>query len=121
MGIFAAAWYGGATVAALLSTDVASGDPISLFTSLGIGGIIAAVTYMWQRDTAKQRDKAMDLLTALSEGIRDIRTSVDKSTEAHREGTAATREMLQVLESLPPRETWVRIVLALEEKDRRRT
>jgi hypothetical protein len=104
---------------ALLAADVSSGDPLSLFTSIGVGGLIAAMTYLWQRDTASARDKALDIAANLADNIKDFTFAVERSTKAQEEGTEVARKMLNVLENMPPRDTWTRILIALETRDRR--
>lgn len=63
-----------------------STDPIELLKSLGVGALVAVPVYLWQRDTAKQRDKAMDQLAAQTEAIR-------QNTEAQRAVAAAVNDI----------------------------
>lgn len=107
-------------LARLVAQVSPSSDPFQTFTSFGLGGVLAGVVYLWQRDTAKQRDQAMKLLTDLNDAINGIKPAIDKSTEAHEKGSEAAKEMLDVVKGMPPRETWVRVIDALERGDVRR-
>lgn len=89
---------------ALLAADATPADPLGLLTSIGVGGLLAAVVYLWQRDTAKQRDKAMDQLAASTSVTRDLQHAVEQSTDAQRAATAAVTEMTEMLKYRWPRE-----------------
>ena len=91
-----------------------SGDPLQTFTSLGIGGSLAIVVYFWQRDTAKQRDKAMDALAEATKGLEQVKQSVDRAAAVHERGSEVTSQMVDLMKGMPPRETWVHITDALE-------
>lgn len=101
-------------VVRVLAQVTPSVDPIQTFTSLGIGGSLAIVVYFWQRDTAKQRDKAMDALAEATKGLEAVKQSVDKAADVHQRGSEVTSEMIDLLKSMPPRETWLRVEDALE-------
>lgn len=111
--------YGTSGLTAALAAEVSSGDPLSLFTSIGIGGLIAAVTYMWQRETASSRDKALDIAASLTDSLKDIKFAIERGNDVQEEGTEVEKKMLAVLENMPPRDTWTRILIALENRDRR--
>jgi hypothetical protein len=110
-------------VARLFAQVTPSSDPFSFFTSLGVGGGFALIVWLWQRDTAKQRDHAMQLLTDYladhTEALREIRTAIDLSTDAHEKGTNAAEAMIDTLKGMPPRETWVRVIDALDRREGR--
>lgn len=95
-----------------------SSDPLNFLASLGVSGLISVVVYLWQRDTAKQRDTAMALASSQTEALREIKTAIELSTEAHERGTDAARAMTDTLQGMPPRETWVRVIDALDRRDR---
>jgi hypothetical protein len=80
------------------AADVAPGDPTSFLPSLGIGGAVAAVLYLWQRDTAKQRDRALDQVAELIPAMRDLRTVVEASVAATKASTDAMEEMTKMME-----------------------
>jgi threonine dehydratase len=98
--------------------QVSGADPFSLFTSIGVGGLIAGVTYLWQRDTAKQRDRALDVVSTLTSGMLEIRQAIDKSNEAHLASSTAMREMTSALKSMPNAETWYRLSMTIDRLDR---
>lgn len=81
----------------LFAADAAPADPVGLLTSIGVGGLIAIVVYLWQRDTAKQRDKAMDQLAESILVGRDLRAAVEQGTEATKAATKAMTEMTEML------------------------
>ena len=81
----------------LLAAETATTDPLGLLTLIGVGGLLAAVVYLWQRDTAKQRDKAMDQLAELVVAIRDVNSSVKESTEAHKASREAYEELTEMM------------------------
>jgi threonine dehydratase len=95
-----------------------SGDPFTLFSSVGIGGLIAGVTYLWQKDTAKQRDKALDVVATLTSGMLEIRQAIDKSNESHVMSSTAMRDMTAALKTVPDAETWYRLRMTLDRLDR---
>lgn len=68
-------------------------DPIGLLTSLGVGGLVALPVYLWQRDTAKSRDKAQDTVVDLTAAIGGLQKAIEQSTEAQKAGTVAVNEM----------------------------
>lgn len=74
---------------------------------------------MWQRDTAHSRDKALDIAAKLADSMKDIKFAIDKNTEVQEEGAEVAKKMLAVLENMPPRDTWTRILIALENRDRK--
>lgn len=110
----------GSILGAVWGQVAPTSDPATTFTSLGAAGLVAVAIYFWQRDTAKQRDKAMDVLATLSNGLNDLRQSVEKSNEAHLASAKATQEMTRALEKVPPSETWYRLVSTLERIERNR-
>lgn len=108
-------------VLAFIAAQVSSSpDPLSFFTSLGVGGMVAVVMYLWQRDTAKQRDRAVELLEERTETLNHILTAIESSTQAHKDGTAAARAMTDLLGDMPTREEWFRLRQALEDSERGR-
>jgi threonine dehydratase len=96
------------------------GDPLSLFASIGVGGLVAGITYLWQKDTAKQRDRALDVVQTLTSGMLEIRQAIDKSNEAHLASSAAMREMTSALKAMPNAETWYRLSMIIDRLDRER-
>lgn len=96
------------------TTDGGS-DPVSLFTSLGVGGVVAIVLYLWQRDTAKQRDRAVTVVEQLAPLIAEVRTAVQLSNDAHRASAAAAHAMSESLARVPTDEVLTRVKVALEE------
>ena len=105
---------GGLVAQAAGGTDPALG----LFTSLGVSGAVAVVLYLWQRDTAKQRDKAMESLATLQPLMVEIQHALNKSNEAHVAGTEATKAITAALREMPAPEVWFRIVAAIERRER---
>lgn len=77
--------------------DPTASDPLSLLKSLGVGGILVLPFYLWQRDTAKQRDKAMDQLEAQTAAVRE-------STQAQRAVAAAVEKLSDRLQGRWDRE-----------------
>lgn len=92
----------------------AAGDPsnpFGLLTSLGAGGFLASVVYLWQRYTAKlleeertERIKATDQLAVSIGATRELQHAVEQGTEAQKAQTAAVAEMTQMLKYRWPRE-----------------
>lgn len=97
-----------------LAQTTDGGDPISLFTSLGVGGVVAVVLYMWQRDTAKQRDRAVQVVEQLAPLIAEVRTAVQLSNEAHKASASAAKAVSESLQRVPSDEVLVRLRVALE-------
>jgi threonine dehydratase len=95
-----------------------SGDPFTLFSSIGVGGLIAGIVLLWQKDTAKQRDKALDVVATLTSGMLEIRQAIDKSNESHVMSSQAMREMTAALKAMPDAESWYRLRVALDRLDR---
>ena len=102
----------------LLAQTVDSPDPASLFTSLGVGGVVAVVLYLWQRDTAKQRDRAVQIVEQLAPLIADVRNAVQISNEAHKAAAHAAQSMSEALSRVPSNETLTRVKIALEGVER---
>lgn len=96
------------------TTDGVGSDPISVFTSLGVGGIVAVVLYLWQRDTAKQRDRAVQVVEQLAPLIAEVRTAVQLSNEAHKASAHAAQAMSESLQRVPSDEVLTRVKIALE-------
>lgn len=90
--------------AVLYAADAAPADPLGLLTSIGVGGLLAAVVYLWQRDTAKQRDKAMDQLAVVTTVMPALQHAVEQSTEAQKAATVAVNEMTQWMKYRGPRD-----------------
>jgi hypothetical protein len=88
----------------LFAADATPADPLGLLTSIGVGGLLAAVVYLWQRDTAKQRDKATDQLTMSIPVIQGLQHAVEQGTEATKASTAAMTEMTELMKYRWPRE-----------------
>jgi hypothetical protein len=102
----------------LVAQTTDSGDPVSLFTSLGVGGVVAVVLYLWQRDTAKQRDRAVSVVEQLAPLIAEVRTAVQLSNEAHRASASAAQSMSESLARVPSDEVLTRLRVALERVER---
>jgi hypothetical protein len=98
--------------------DAVAGDPFSWFASLGVGGLVAGITYLWQRDTAAQRDRALRVVDTLTTGMLEIRQAIDKSNEAHLASSTAMREMTSALKTMPNAETWYRLSMTIDRLDR---
>lgn len=89
-------------------------DPVSWFTSLGVAGIVAFVVWMWQRDTAKQRDRAQKSWEELNPVLSSVLEAIRQSTEAHKASIEAQKSTIDAIGNIPSVETWTRIKLALE-------
>lgn len=87
---------------AVYTADATSGDPLGLLTSIGVGGLLAAVVYLWQRDTAKQRDKATDQVAETIPLIQALQQVVQQNTEAQKAATDSVNEMIEMLRYWSP-------------------
>jgi hypothetical protein len=96
--------------------------PTQFFTQLGIAGVVAGVVFLWQRDTAKQRDRERDLNIAANEGLvpvlHEVLATLRRSNEAHQAGTEAAKQLSEAIKSLPESQVWVRLEGALERLER---
>jgi type II secretory pathway pseudopilin PulG len=86
----------------LAQTAPSPTDPLTLFFQLGISGAVALVFFFWQRDTAKQRDKAIEQLSQFTIALQEMRESVNRSTAAHEAAATAMSQMTGVLRERPP-------------------
>lgn len=107
-----------ALVAVGLIAQAVPNDPTSNFLSLGVAGLLATMAMLWQRDTAKQRDRALDTLAQTQPLLEQIKEALVQSTEAHRAGIEASREASRAIHDLPSRETWFKVIAALERLER---
>jgi hypothetical protein len=103
-------------VLSVLVAETTPADPLSLFTSLGVAGLVAVTMFLWQRDTAKQRDAAMKLNSEFAEGLRELKAATDRSTDAHKASADAVAAMTQAMRGMPPQEMWYAIKAAVERK-----
>jgi hypothetical protein len=76
-------------------------DPTSFLPSLGIGGLVAGVLYLWMRDVSKrltdQRDDVIQQRDRLMDQLSDLLPALRESTAAHNASTRATEEMTELM------------------------
>ncbi len=89
-------------------------DPIGLITNLGVAGLVGIVAYMWQRDTAKQRDKAMETLTSYQPILSNVDHALTESSRANAASAAALERTADVVQGLPTAEQMVKWQLVME-------
>lgn len=87
------------------------------FASLGIAGIVALVVYLWQRDTAKQRDRLQQSYEALTPVLTEVLGAIKQSNEAHKDSAAANKAAAAALTHIPTEEMWTRLRVALEQTE----
>ena len=92
-------------------------DPWSVFRQLGIGGAVAGVMYLWNRDIARQRDRFADQLEAQQVVSVENLHTIRQANEAHSKSADALVEATEVLRSIPSPEVWFRVVRALEDAE----
>jgi Tfp pilus assembly protein PilN len=102
VGIAVVAIAAGVTARVIGQLAPSTSDPFGLVSQLGIAGLIGVVLWLWQRDTAKSRDKAVDQLTQQIAGLNELKSAVDRSTEAHKAATQAMSQMIELLKERPP-------------------
>lgn len=87
----------------VFGADAPPTDPITLFFQLGISGVVAVVVWLWQRDTARQRDRLASQLEAMIAAYGELKAASVASAEAARASAAASNEMTRMLEYRWPR------------------
>ena len=104
------------SIAALISqgTIPDPSNPTSWFTSLGVAGVVALVVWLWQRDTARQRDRLQQTYEDLAPILGEVRDAIRQSNEAHKESAAAHKAAAEALKHIPSEEVWTRLRVALE-------
>lgn len=95
-------------------------NPTSWFTSLGVAGVVAFVVWLWQRDTAKQRDRLQKSYEELNPILGDVRDAIRQSNEVHKESASAHKVAAEALRNVPSEEVWTRLRVALEYEEARR-
>jgi hypothetical protein len=95
-------------------------NPTSWFTSLGVAGVVAFVVWLWQRDTAKQRDRLQKSYEELNPILGDVRDAIRQSNDAHRASAEAHKAAADALKHVPSEEVWTRLRVALEYAEDRR-
>jgi hypothetical protein len=90
-------------------------DPLTLFTSLGVAGLISLVVYLWQRDTAAQRDRLQKSYEDLTPVLAEVRDAIRESNEVHKVSADAHRASAAALSHVPTEEVWTRLRVALEQ------
>lgn len=89
-------------------------NPTSWFTSLGVAGVVAFVVWLWQRDTAKQRDRLQTSWEELTPVLGEVRDAIRQSNEVHKSSAEAHKSAAEALRHVPPEDIWTRMRVALE-------
>ena len=95
-------------------------NPTSWFTSLGVAGVVAFVVWLWQRDTAKQRDRLQASWEELTPVLGEVRDAIRQSNEVHKASAEAHKSAADALSKVPPEDIWTRLRVALEYAEDRR-
>lgn len=106
-----------AGASAAIITQAESPDPLnptSWFTSLGVAGVVSFVVWLWQRDTAKQRDRLQESWDEMSPILGEVRDAIRQSNEVHKASAEAHKAAADALSHVPPEEIWTRLRVALE-------
>lgn len=69
----------------------------SIFTQLGTAGAVAAVLGLWQRDTAKQRDRLLAAQETQGPVLIEIRDAMRAHAEAQRSSAEAQRAAAEAI------------------------
>lgn len=72
-------------------------DPISLATQLGVAAITVGLALAWQRDTAKQRDRAIATNESIAPVLVEIRDALRSNAQAFHESADATTKATAAL------------------------
>lgn len=99
-----------------------STDPFAEVTRLGVAGVAVGLALLWQRDTAKQRDRFADMVETQAKAtapvlieIRDVLRTVTSQSGA---STKAMETMAEAVHRIPSEAEIVRLRDALAANDR---
>lgn len=79
------------------AADVAPSDPTALLPSLGIGGAVAGILFLWLRAEQKRAEKLEGIVEAFVPTIQRLTVAVDAATKATEESTAAMEKMTEMV------------------------
>lgn len=82
----------------LWAADVAPADPTSFLPSLGIGGAVAGLLYLWLRSEQKRGDRLEARLTEAIPAMQRLSVVVEASVDATKASTEAMVEMTKMME-----------------------
>jgi di/tricarboxylate transporter len=82
----------------LWAADVAPSDPTSFLPSLGIGGAVAALLYLWLRTEQKRGDRLEARVAEMIPVIQKLSSVVEASVDATKASTDAMEEMTKMME-----------------------
>lgn len=104
-------------------SQTSGADPSSLFTQLGAFAAACVALVLWQRDTARQRDRLLDLEEKRGPLLVEVRDVMRQVLEVLRATSDATKSMAEALERVPSEAeiTRLRDALAASEGRRRGT
>ena len=93
-------------------------DATALVTQLGAFGSAALALYLWQRDTGKQRDRAMAVVEQQTPILVEMRDVMRSASENLRATASAMEAMSKLFERVPSEAeiTRMRDALAIVEK-----
>lgn len=96
--------------------------PGQFIERLGIAGLVAMVLVLWQRDTARQRDKERDLNIAAAKDLvpvlHEVLAALKRSNDTHNSGAEASKQVSEALKLLPDPRFWPRLERAVEDRER---
>lgn len=105
-----------------LSSLAQQGTDASLNTwleRLGVATVAVAIVLLWQRDTAKSRDRALSQLEAVQPLLIEVQHGQNRTIESHASVAEATKALIACLETLPKAEEVYRLRRALEDAERK--
>lgn len=109
------------------TSDETTTTAAAIFTQLGAAGAVAAVLGLWQRDTAKQRDRLLaaqetqgPVLIEIRDAMRAHADAQRSSAEAQRAAADALAAVTAALTRVPSEAEVTRLRDALAAAERRR-
>lgn len=82
------------------TNDVSDSTPLDLFTQLGTAGAVAIVLGLWQRDTAKQRDRLIAASETQTPVLIEIRDAMRVAAETQRASVDAQRAAAEAISAM---------------------
>lgn len=108
------------------TTDDSTTAAAAIFTQLGTAGAVAAVLGLWQRDTAKQRDRLLaaqetqgPVLTEIRDAMRAHADAQRSSADAQKAAADAIAAVSAALSRIPSEAEVTRLRDALATAERR--